>query len=243
MIKPLQSIYKIDHINSVIKNYFTQNVLESKISAKDLMPEFINAGIFDKDEKNGLPIRKILRELDRTNNLKMIPYVFADSKATNTNWYFQRESAVNRAKAGKESSKLQVKIIGKDRDEDYVLDLCDEVLKVKGSRQHKFDFLKGDSGRQLPVDIYYEDLKLVVEYFEYQHSNAVKHFDKPEKMTVSGVHRGEQRKIYDQRRRDVLSSNEIKLIEIDYSDFDCDERNRVLRDWKMDMRIVKNKLK
>ncbi len=243
MSKSLQSISKIDNINSVIKLYFTQNVLESKISAKDLMPQFINAGIFDKDEKNGLPIRKILRELDKRNNLSMIPYVFADRKVTNTNWYFQRKLTINIPKAKITSRKSELKSASKNHDEDYVLDLCDEVLKVKGSRQHRFDFLRGDSGRQLPVDIYYENLKLVVEYREYQHSNAVKHFDKPDKLTVSGVHRGEQRKIYDQRRRDILPANKIKLIEIDYSDFDCDERNSVLRDWKMNMRIVKNKLK
>lgn len=238
MSKSLQSISKIDNINSVIKLYFTQNVLESKISAKDLMPQFINAGIFDKDEKNGLPIRKILRELDKTNNLSMIPYVFADRKVTNTNWYFQRKLTVNKAKVGKESSKLQVKITGKDRDENYVLDLCDEVLKVKGSRQHRFDFLRGDSGRQLPVDIYYEDLKLVVEYREYQHSNAVKHFDKPDKLTVSGVQRGEQRKIYDKRRRDVLPANKIQLIEIDYTDFEYDGRNKIVRDRERDLELT-----
>ena len=54
---------------------------------------------------------------------------------------------------------------GKDRDEDYVIDLCDEVLKEKALRQHCFDFLRGDSrkggkpGRKLPVDAYYESKK------------------------------------------------------------------------------------
>lgn len=238
MSKYLQSISKIDNINSVIKLYFTQNVLESKISAKDLMPQFINAGIFDKDEKNGLPIRKILRELDKTNNLSMIPYVFADRKVTNTNWYFQRKLTINIPKAKITSRKSELKSASKNRDEDYVLDLCDEVLKVKGSRQHRFDFLKGDSGRQLPVDIYYEDLKLVVEYREYQHSNAVKYFDKPDKLTVSGVHRGEQRIIYDHRRRDVLPANKIQLIEIDYTDFEYDGRNKIVRDRERDLELT-----
>lgn len=234
---------KINDINKIIAYYFEKNTSNTKIPAKDLMPKFIKAGIFEKDEKNGLPIRKILRELDQKGKLEMIPYVFADRKATNTNWYFQKESTINIPKAKTESSQLQLIVTSKNRDEDYVLDLCDEVLKIKGLRQHKFDFLKGDSGRQLPVDIYYKNLKLVVEYREYQHSNAVKHFDKPEKMTVSGVHRGEQRKIYDQRRRDVLPANKIKLIEIDYTDFEYDGRNRIVRDWERDMRIIKNKLK
>src|SRR5690554_4922906 len=37
-------------------------------------------------------------------------------------------------------------------DEAYILDLCDSVLKQKGLRQHRFDFLRGDSGVKLPVD-------------------------------------------------------------------------------------------
>lgn len=236
-------INKINLINKIIENYFLINKCVVKVPAKDLMSEFINAGIFDKDEKNGLPIRKILRELDKTNNLSIIPYVFADRKVKNTNWYFHRKSTINIPKAKITSRKSELKVPSKNRDEDYVLDLCDEVLKVKGSRQHRFDFLRGDSGRRLPVDIYYDDLKLVVEYREYQHSNAVKHFDKPDKMTVSGVHRAEQRKIYDQRRRDTLPTNGITPLEIDYTDFEYDMRNKILRDREIDLRTLTNIIK
>ena len=49
----------------------------------------------------------------------------------------------------------------KDSDEEYVINLCDEVLGLTARRQYCFDFLKGDTGRKLPVDAYYEDLKLV----------------------------------------------------------------------------------
>ena len=35
----------------------------------------------------------------------------------------------------------------KDSDENYVLNLCDEVLGKTGSRQHTFDFLRGDAGK------------------------------------------------------------------------------------------------
>ena len=39
-------------------------------------------------------------------------------------------------------------------DECYIVDLCDEILKEKGLRQHRFEFLRGDSGKKLPVDVY-----------------------------------------------------------------------------------------
>lgn len=127
----------------------------------------------------------------------------------------------------------------KDSDEFYVIDLCDEVLGAKASRQHKFDFLRGDgtSGRMLPVDAYYPEFNLVVEYRERQHTESVALFDK--KATVSGVSRGEQRRIYDQRRRDVLPKHGIKLVEISYSDLKHDSRKRLVRDRQNDLAIIR----
>ncbi|MEG1463980.1 MAG: hypothetical protein RSC11_03620 [Mucinivorans sp.] len=125
------------------------------------------------------------------------------------------------------------------KDEKYVIDLCDEVLKCESSRQHKFDFLKGDSGRKLPVDAYYSKLSLVVEHRERQHTEGVAHFDKPNVMTVSGVHRGEQRLLYDQRRRDILPQNGIALIEINYSDFRFNHQKRIERNYDNDINVVR----
>ncbi|NDP28240.1 MAG: hypothetical protein GZ087_12560 [Flavobacterium sp.] len=131
----------------------------------------------------------------------------------------------------------------KDSDEHYVLDLCDEILQLKGLRQHRFDFLLGDSGTKLPVDSYYSDLNLVIEYKEQQHTKPNQHFDKPNTLTVSGVHRGEERKIYDQRRLEVLPKHGIKVIEISYSDFTFDKKDKILRDLDRDLERVRELLK
>ena len=133
-------------------------------------------------------------------------------------------------------------------DESYILDICDKVLGMKSSRQHTFDFLLGDSSingkaRRLPVDAYYKSLALVVEYRERQHTEGVKHFDKPDIMTISGVHRGEQRKLYDERRRTILPKAGINLVEFSYSDFKHNQQKRIIRDLISDSAIIKNKLK
>ena len=128
----------------------------------------------------------------------------------------------------------------KDRDEDYVINLCDEILGKTASRQHRFDFLKGDAGTKLPVDAYYASKNLVVEYNEKQHTEAVDFFDK--KKTVSGVSRGEQRRIYDERRKEVLPQYGITLVTISYDDFEYDNKKRILRNKKLDLEIVKKKL-
>lgn len=125
-------------------------------------------------------------------------------------------------------------------DEHYVIDLCDEVLNQKALRQHRFDFLRGDSGTKLPVDAFYPQLKLVIEYREKQHTEAVAFFDK--KQTVSGVVRGEQRKLYDQRRREVLPKKDIKLIEFDYSDFEHTRGKELLRNKESDLKVIKTRL-
>ncbi len=126
----------------------------------------------------------------------------------------------------------------KNSDEQYVIDLCNEALGLRASQQHTFPFLLGDSGRPLPVDAYYQDLNLVVEYYERQHTEAVKLFDR--RMTVSGVSRGEQRKIYDERRKTELPKHGIVLVILDYSDFGTTKK--LVRNHNADLQIVKNKL-
>jgi hypothetical protein len=241
---------KINQINKVLKEYFELNKSISVIPAKDMMPYFVLAGVFEKDTKNGLPIRSVLRRLDAKNGLNQIPFVYAERKAANTNWFFQRSgSSIPTLKVTEKPKKIEKpKTNGrKESDEHYVLNLCDEVLKIKGLRQHRFDFLLGDPNAQgkcakLPVDSYYPELNLVIEYKEQQHTKPNKHFDKPDLFTVSGVHRGEQRKIYDQRRLEVLPKHGIQVIEISFSDFDHDGMDRILRSYA-DLERMKNILK
>jgi len=74
-------------------------------------------------------------------------------------------------------------------DESYVIDLRDRVLNRQARRQFSgFDFLRGDRGkngtsRRLPVDAYYENLRLVVEFWERHHTAAVPIMD--QKQTIS----------------------------------------------------------
>lgn len=131
-------------------------------------------------------------------------------------------------------------------DEAYVLDLCEQVLGLAGKRQATFDFLRGDSrlegrkGRLLPVDIYFAELGLVVEYHERQHYEPVPLFDKPDRMTVSGVNRGQQRKIYDARRAEILPAHGIDLVIFRYDDFRS-SNGKILKQ-ESDIDIVKSKL-
>jgi len=129
-------------------------------------------------------------------------------------------------------------------DQNYVVDLCDELLQEQALREYRFDFLRGDpckngKGRTLPVDAYYPKKNLVIEYYERQHLEAIPHFDKPSVMTVSGVSRGEQRKIYYARRREVLPKQGKKIVIISYSDLAHTSRKRLLRDREDDLKAIR----
>ena len=132
-------------------------------------------------------------------------------------------------------------------DEAYVLALCDDILGLSGWRQHRFAFLRGDSrddrrGWQLPVDAYYPELSLVIEYRERQHTEAVAFFDKPDRITVSGVDRQRQRELYDQRRRDVLPAHSIRLVELSYADLAHSPRGKLFRDRAGDLQALQELL-
>lgn len=82
---------KIVEINRILKEHFKRN--KSRIRALELMPQFIKAGIFEKDYKSkGYPIRKFLRNLREVGELWKIPYVEAEQIQANTRWYFAPSS-------------------------------------------------------------------------------------------------------------------------------------------------------
>ena len=63
---------KITQINLILKDFFELNFSVKKVPVKDMMSYFVLVGIFKKDEKNGLPIRNLLRKLDDKNQLHLI---------------------------------------------------------------------------------------------------------------------------------------------------------------------------
>ena len=125
-----------------------------------------------------------------------------------------------------------------DSDEYYVLNICDEVLKEKGIHQHKFPFLCGDTGRQLNVDMFYPKRNLVIEYREIQHYKEVTFFDKPNKLTASGVPRDAQRRIYDKRREEILPQHGIDVVIIPYYGLDAKHNGRLNRNRENDKRVI-----
>ena len=108
-------------------------------------------------------------------------------------------------------------------------------------RQHRFLFLKGDTGKSLPVDGYYPERSLVVEYHEQQHTKSVPFFDR--RVTVSGTSRDVQRQRYDERRRRVLPEYGIHLVELSFEEFEHSSSKRLKRRRQRDLLILESKLR
>lgn len=238
-------------INEIIADYFNSNSNVNWIAAKEIMPELIKAGVFKKDEKSGLPLRKVLRALDEKGELDKIPFVHPERIEKNTYWYLVREGTQYAPKEVMNpiSKKQRILLNRKNSDEYYIINLCDELLNEKAARQHTFDFLLGDmhqDGRtrtKLPLDAYYDNLNLVIEYAEKQSDDPVSEVHNSDKMTISGVKRSEQRKIYKTRKKEVLRKKQINFIEIKHADFKCDNENRLIRNNEDDIKVLKRILK
>ena len=238
----MKDLSKIEKINTVIEEYFKANATLTIAPVKDLMLAFIKAGIFTKDNKKGLPIRLILRELDDSNQLALIPFVYAERHGEHTYWYFVPTNASTPDTPYKqEKKKLENDPIAMrlNSDETYVIALCDKVLSLKADRHKRFDFLLGD----LHKNAYYEELQLVVEYKEIQNFRplAIRDEEDDEENTNT-VTREELRRIYDERRVKVLPKNGISMVIISYSDFVFNDKNKIIRMEENDLEIVEKAL-
>lgn len=85
-----KKIHKIGRIDQIVRDFFEDHSSVTEIPAKDLMKQFIDKGIFLKNHRDGLPIRSLLRELDKENKLHLLKHIKVFRNTVNRNWYFAR---------------------------------------------------------------------------------------------------------------------------------------------------------
>jgi len=246
----MADLVKIKLINKAIEEHFLNDPSLTIVPVKVLMPAFIKAGIFKSDKKNGMPIRKVLRELEKDNQLDLIPYTHAERHEQNVYWYFipLNADAPSLPYKQEENQAPQHPRTKAQNDESYIIDLCDQVLEQNAYRKKKFDFLLGDVHKDgetktnIPVDAYYEDLKLAILYQQNWTANIENPNAQDKKQTISGMSRAEQRKRYYNRKVLSLPKHDIEVISISYSDFSCDADSKIIRDEESDLRVIQKYL-
>lgn len=238
-------------INDSVNEYFSLNTDSKWIPAKKLMPLLVKNGVFVKDKKNGQPLRQVLRSLDKNEKLKEIPLLHAERVGIDTYWYFVREGEVYVSDKKDPSIPNKKALLAQERannDENYLINIIDELLEKEGSRKHTFDFLLGDlhqNGKKrtkLPIDVYYKHKRLAIEIME--HPQSAKSLDeaKESKLTVSGITRAEQRIKYNDRKKKTLEQRSTNYLEVSIDKFDVDENFKLKRDKSNDERVLRAEL-
>ena len=76
-------------IDVYIQEWLHVNRIENA-RPKDMMPYLVEKGVFAKDYRMGLPLRKVLRKLDSMNCLHLIRGVHVVRRKANRQWFFRR---------------------------------------------------------------------------------------------------------------------------------------------------------
>ena len=92
-----ERLHKIGRIDQIVRDYFNSHPDQTEILAKELMPLFIEKGIFVKNHRDGLPIRDLLRAMDAENKLSLLKHVRVVRHTVNRNWYFQPNNGSNQS--------------------------------------------------------------------------------------------------------------------------------------------------
>ena len=130
-------------------------------------------------------------------------------------------------------------------DEAYVIALVADLVGEEAVNGHRFDWLRGDAGTTLPVDAYFPEHDMVLEYRERQHlaerADTFGLWDR--KSTVSGVSRRVQRARYDKLREDLIPQHGILLLVVNADDLAHGPRGRLLRTLEADRATLRRLLK
>lgn len=74
-------------IDQLIEKWLRRTGMESP-KPKDVMPLLVEHGIFSTDHRGGLPLRKLLRELDDSGQLSVMKTARCERKQKNRSWSF-----------------------------------------------------------------------------------------------------------------------------------------------------------
>lgn len=75
-----------------IQTYLVENNL-TRVKTKDMMPFLIEKGYFPQDRKKGYPLRQVLNDLNKSEELHLLPQAAPElleieNKKPSTYWYF-----------------------------------------------------------------------------------------------------------------------------------------------------------
>lgn len=219
---------KTTQINIVLKEYFELNKNVQKVPVAFMMPYFVLAGIYKKDDSKGTSIKNLLRNLEAKQALKTIPFAKSYKGQVYTKWYFVR-AEYKPEKNQISKPKTEIKLPYRETDASYILGLCKKILNSSSGHQIKIDFSKLSDNpvakpEKVKVDSYFEEYHLAVIYQDKKYFDLLKthKITKPEKSKFESIG--------------------LKLLLISYKNFPHDTAGKIKRNIQKDLEIVRNLL-
>jgi len=133
----------------------------------------------------------------------------------------------------------------RDRDEIYVVDLHDELFGVAASRQHRLTgspVIPGRTGDDGPFPLA-RTTRVFTSSWSTASSNTIDRSPSSttDRLTVSGVHSGEQREFYDRRRDELIPQHGLRLWVVQPDDVAGNSRGRLARrDRERDLALLRS---
>jgi hypothetical protein len=115
--------------------------------------------------------------------------------------------------------------------ENYAIDHVVAILgEQPDARNKRYDWARGDAGTRLPFDAVWESRRLIVEVDGGSTAGLSHTSTRQMSLTVSGVHRGGQRRLYDDRKRTAAREQGYTVVVIPINGTAASrERNSSLR--------------
>uniref|UniRef100_UPI00404925EF hypothetical protein n=1 Tax=Flavobacterium sp. TaxID=239 RepID=UPI00404925EF len=218
---------KTTQINIVLKEYFELNKNVQKVPVAFMMPYFVLAGIYKKDDSKGTSIKNLLRNLEAKQALKTIPFAKSYKGKVYTKWYFVR--ADYKPEANQIAKKPEIKIPHRETDAFYILALCNKILKSKCEKLKNFEFPKPSESldvkiEKVKVEGYFEAYQLAIVYQDKMYFDLLK---------------AHKIKKHEEAKFEAIG---LKLLEISFKKFPHNASGNLKRNIREDLEIVRNLL-
>ncbi|OAQ38230.1 hypothetical protein A5893_15650 [Pedobacter psychrophilus] len=85
-------IQKVNEIDQIVFDFFKLHPKVKEIQCKDLMEIFVKENVFNKDYKEGLPLRDFLKKVEESDQLALFKKSTLYRNEENRYWYFKKKS-------------------------------------------------------------------------------------------------------------------------------------------------------
>ena len=208
-----------------ISDYFKDNPGTKKFPAENLMPWLEEKKIFKETQGERTPVEDLLDLMNERDHINVFPWALGEGDPNRLKWSFVFLKGYSLKELEEKMTDEQTSKFIELGDENYLLDLCDEILGQKALRQHLFHL--PDKGRNFPVHGYYPELNLALYYRKPPQSEVVTHLENISWISGRSLHREKEEEEFLQRCRELLPEKGIRLLEIHHSNFSYNKLKRL----------------